>query len=470
MTFRGMKIVRNSVLCLCASTLSANVSAQIFTTIINVPPDPAPSSIESDTQLNLSEGGSLGRLFFAGNQNGSSTQIEVNITGGAVGSNFAAFAGSIINIRGGEISGGFNAGPNSVVNLSGGSVGRVSIAFSSLIASSDSTVNIMGGEVGRQSLALAGSTINLSGGTLGPFFSANLGSTLNISGGEFFLNGEQVTGLDEAGDSINVDLSGVNLTATLADGTVRVFGPLRFDDVRNANVNLISSPLPPIVDIVNIPSDTVPSGLRAGQTLNLTAGGGLPDFFATTGSTINIGGGAAGKHLLIGVGSTLNISGGMVGENLNVSPGSTVNINGGIIAPDLSISGTANITSGMIGRSLDAFSGSTVNLFGGTWNQGFHAHSGSVINLKGRSFELNGYDLTQTLTPGEIITITQRNATLAGVLSDGSPFQLGLSPGFSELGDHVHPNATLTITLVPEPATLCLLATGSLGLMRRRIS
>ena len=36
-----------------------------FTTVINVPPDTAPSSIESDTQLNLFEEGVIGSFCFS---------------------------------------------------------------------------------------------------------------------------------------------------------------------------------------------------------------------------------------------------------------------------------------------------------------------------------------------------------------------------------------------------------------------
>jgi hypothetical protein len=70
----------------------ADVRAQ-FTTVINVPPEVAPTSIGSDTQLNLGDGGEIGSNFDAGADDGSSTNVEVNIDGGSVGNSFSAYGG-----------------------------------------------------------------------------------------------------------------------------------------------------------------------------------------------------------------------------------------------------------------------------------------------------------------------------------------------------------------------------------------
>ena len=575
---RGMRIVFRLALYLIAFAAIAPANAQTFTTIINVPPDIAPSSIASDTQLNLSDGGVLGRLFAAGAPDGSSAHVEVNITGGEVRSNFAAFAGSTINISGGEVAGGFNAGPNSIVNISGGSVGRINIGFGSLIASPDSTVNISGGEVGRQSTALSGSTINIRGGVVSPFFKANLGSTINISGGEFFLNGEPVVGLESVGDSVSVDLSAANLTATLADGTVRVFGPIRFDDIRNATVNLIRSPLLPATSLINAPIDPVPPGLRMGQTLNLPLGGELPDFFTAIGSTINIDGGNVGNHFYTSKGSTVNMSDGTIGENFNASPSSTINMTGGSVGVRFNIhnstvnleggtlSGGAsipppgcyscsvtfgttardsilNISGGEIGRNFIAYSGNQFNISGGLIKTGFRlyednnevnmsggilegisigtnntldfsggvitdlavqdgtayirggqidrgisvdaggiltisggnvsvdfdAHPGSTVNILGTAFFLDGQELTE-LVIGEAFAVIDRDVTLQGLLADGSLFSFDLT-SYDDYGspDYFDPNATLTITLVPEPGSLGLIGAGALCALWRRM-
>jgi hypothetical protein len=66
-----------------------------FTTIYNVPPDVAPSSIGTDTQLNLFEGGWVGSFFRAGASDGTSTNVEVNVFGGFFG-RATAYGGSRI--------------------------------------------------------------------------------------------------------------------------------------------------------------------------------------------------------------------------------------------------------------------------------------------------------------------------------------------------------------------------------------
>jgi hypothetical protein len=58
------------------------VTRQILATVINVPPDSAPSSIGRSTPLNLGDGGVIGTVFQAGNSDGSSSNVEVNISGG----------------------------------------------------------------------------------------------------------------------------------------------------------------------------------------------------------------------------------------------------------------------------------------------------------------------------------------------------------------------------------------------------
>ena len=63
--------------------LSGSVFAQ-FNSVINIPPESDPGVIESDVQLNLLPFGTLGSNFDAGEFNGTSTNVEVNITGGSI--------------------------------------------------------------------------------------------------------------------------------------------------------------------------------------------------------------------------------------------------------------------------------------------------------------------------------------------------------------------------------------------------
>src|SRR4051812_10294377 len=80
-----------------------------FATIINLPPNTAPTVIGSNTQVNVLPGGALGNYVDAGLSNGGSTNIEVNIAGGSVGAYFDAYYGTTVNFSAGTINGGFNA-------------------------------------------------------------------------------------------------------------------------------------------------------------------------------------------------------------------------------------------------------------------------------------------------------------------------------------------------------------------------
>ena len=184
--------LRVNLLAIFVLSICSNYALAQFDTVINLPENPdSPnpsgfsgnsigrfSGISSNTQLNVSDGGSIGFQFDAGAEDVSNTNIEVNISGGRVGSFFNANSGSTVNISGGEvIFGFFNANSGSTVNISGGTVGD------NFNANSGSTVNISGGDPGEFFRANDGSEVNISGGAVGGVFNADSGSTVNISGG-----------------------------------------------------------------------------------------------------------------------------------------------------------------------------------------------------------------------------------------------------------------------------------------------
>ena len=204
--------VRVNLLAIFVLSICSTCAHAQFDTVINLPENPdSPnpsgfsgnsigndSGIPSDTQLNVSDGGLIGLRFDAGAEDVPNTNVEVNISGGTVGSGFDAFSGSTVNISGGEVGGFFDAESGSTVNISGGTVGTSFGAFSGSTvnisggevgfgfnANSGSMVNILGGEFGNSFDAESGSTVNISGGTFGTSFDAFSGSTVNISGGEF---------------------------------------------------------------------------------------------------------------------------------------------------------------------------------------------------------------------------------------------------------------------------------------------
>jgi hypothetical protein len=207
--------------------------------------------IGSQTQLNLSEGGSIGERFnfheFMNNQlNDNNFDVEVNITGGTVGNQFMALGGTTVNISGGAVEGNFlagdfNGGSTDVeVSISGGTVG---IGGGSIQAYAGSVVNISGGSVGR--VAGNGGVVYLSGGTVDSLSSntieANPGSIVNISGGSF-AGGFGTKGIAIAEDGI-ANIAGGSFTAgnwqfTANDGgIVNLFGTdFRLDGVALAGL------------------------------------------------------------------------------------------------------------------------------------------------------------------------------------------------------------------------------------------
>jgi len=239
----------------CALPLVSRASGQVFnsgpsdpalfSTVINLPPDPNIGDFESiadGTQLNVADGGSVGVDFQAG------FGSEVNISGGAVGDGFQA-SGSEVNISGGSVELIF-AISSSKVNVSGGAVEGTIAAFS------DSEVNFSGGTA-VQVTAGSGVVVNISGGTVDLLNPGGSSTVVNISGGEVLagfgdgtmnISGGAVKNI-RAFDGINVNLFGtefslngtpiaslvpnqafvislsdaVGLTGTLNDGTAFVF-------------------------------------------------------------------------------------------------------------------------------------------------------------------------------------------------------------------------------------------------------
>ncbi len=397
-------------------------SAQ-FTTIINVPPDIAPSSIGSDTQLNVWGGGSTPFLFEVGNPDGTSTNVEVNIAGGAAGPHFHAHSGSTTNISGGTVGRWFNAGTsnglstNVLVNITGGAVGDDFDAYAG------STINLGGGAVGDDFIAHSGSTVNFTGGVVSERFDALSGSSLNLLGGEYQLDGVPIPGLGSIGDTSGLNLpDGSVLSGTLTDGSLFILSSSNSNIIADGALTLTTASIPPVgPSAINVPTDPAPTGLRPGQTLNLDTGGALGSIFnrgsfAAVGATLNITGGSSFLTPKV-VNSTVTIDSGGISNELHVFAGSTVNINGGLVSGSLKVfDSTVNITGG---RLTDFFtgifvnSGSTINISGGTVN-------GLIVgSISGTSTDvevnISGGEITNSLFvfPGSTVNFSQGTLTSA---------------------------------------------------------
>ena len=278
--------------------------------------------LESDSQLNLFDGGEILQSFEAGAETGGSSDIEVNINGGTVGMTFEAYSGS---------------------------------------------------------------TVNISGGTLGRAFQARAGSSVNITGGEFRLNGSAVNNLSSGfGGSGEVGQPGEIFTGILADGRVFVFAEEANDNFAVGTTTLISTAVPPSANPGILSNGVFSQGVRRGETLTVNGTGALSSDFAVVGGTLNIDDGMVGDALEVAFGE-VNIAGGIVGESLNAFFGSTVNIRGGAVGSRFAAEGgsTVNIRGGAVGSRFAAEGGSTVNIRGGAVGLGFDALSGTTVNISG---------------------------------------------------------------------------------------
>jgi hypothetical protein len=462
------------------SLASAAAIAQ-FTTIRNIPPEPnigSNQSIGSNTQLNLSDGGSIGTSFTAGATDGSSTNIEVNVTGGFVGFRFQAFNSTVnisggavsnqfwaflsaVNISGGSVASGFEAHVASTVNITGGTIG-------SDFEVRNGTVNISAGRIGG-GFEAHDSAVSISGGTMGEFFQAFDNCAVTIFGGEFRSDGVLIDGLDNVGDMLLFSQSGAKaLTGTLADGSPFAFGVL--DSISHGPVTLQVAALPAIGPAsIAVPNDPAPTGIRGDQTLTVQEGGVVGhDFVAGWGSRVNVRGGEMGGNFEA-AGATVHIEGGVVGHSMDVMGGSTVIVSGGSVGAGLyAYPGSAvfvsagsigdafqamggsivKISGGAVGEGFNAEAGSDVTISGGNINAGFFADEGSSTNLVGSRFFLDGVDITESLIMNSPWTVTQREVTLAGAFADGTPFSFKLNSIISESPGVFDPNALLTITRV----------------------
>ncbi len=242
-----------------------------FTTVINVPPDTPPSIIGSDTQLNIRDGGELNTPLQLGAEDGSSTNIEVNVTGGFFQpSEFNAFGGTI-NLSNGSLAGTINVFQNTTLNMTGG---RLRHGFSPGAAS---TVNISNGIIGDDFFADNGSNVMISGGTFGEEFTAGPGSNVHISGGTF---DDEIA----ARDGSILTITGGNL----GDDLLADFG-----------------------SIVNVTGGVFGTEFTAAGTAIVNISGGtFGDIFEPRGGTINITGGTF-QGIFNSIGSSdITISGG----------------------------------------------------------------------------------------------------------------------------------------------------------------
>jgi hypothetical protein len=274
---------------------------------------------------------------------------------------------------------------------------------------------------------------------------------------------------------------------------------------------VINDPPTPVASFANILADTqlnVFNGGTVGDGVNLAVGAGAGNV------ELNVYGGSVGQELLLGSLAKVNVFGGSIGRRIGTSNGTVVNISGGSIADGFGARGAVNMTGGSIGDTFTAFSGSLINISGGTIGQtfttnavfspaivnisggsigsftanpiskvnisggelrgifnifadseanisggtftnNFHAFERSAVNFIGTQFSLNGVPITG-MPLGQKHIVGDREATLSGILADGSPFSFYLSTVFppSDVELYFSTTATISVTEIPEPHAL----------------
>ncbi|MEM6654241.1 MAG: hypothetical protein AAF596_00415, partial [Planctomycetota bacterium] len=255
--------------------------------VVNAPPTVigAGESIGSDTTLNVFDNGVVGVNFSAGLNDGSSTNVLVNISGGTIGDGFTANGGSVINVSGGDfgglsvqsgatvniLEGGFinasiDAGAGSTLNLSGGFLDVASLfSGNGFGLAPDVELNVSSGEIGNQTNPqefhiAASSVVRVSNGRLGSNFSIEEGGALILSGGQFD-TGSQVVFNALSGSTVDILGGGIPESG---DGTFFEGIPVGFNSFGAANDS--------IVNFVGrgFSVGGVPLDLAAGETIEIT--------------------------------------------------------------------------------------------------------------------------------------------------------------------------------------------------------
>ncbi|QDT75730.1 hypothetical protein [Lacipirellula limnantheis] len=508
---------------------AAPVAHAQFATIIDVPPNLAPSIIGSNTQVNVFAGGAITGSVDAGLGNGTSSSIEVNVHGGSIASTFTANHGSTLNLFDG-VAEGVVARSGSTVNVKGGvarisaldgsavnaSGGKIADGFSSLPAS---VLNFSGGILGE---AAIGGSATIRGGTIRPELNAANGSQVRLIGGEFRLNGAPLPGLAAPGDQAALSFpEGSVLSGVLEDGLPFAFAYSAGDRFGTNSLTVAASPLPPIVpSSITVNEASALQGVRRDQRVTVAAGGVLPaDFIAGRGSSITVLPGGRIGDWMEAVGAEIEVKGGEVGRSLSlydgaklvVQPGSilrtasaedgsSIDVFGGAIQHvDVLRGGIARIHGGSLtvgfnvqrGGVIEFFDGAAgnivrvggvVNIHGGTIGDGFDARLGSVVNVLGGSMgsDFQAFSASNVRFRGGSLGDRLQTMSRSQVSFEGEQFRLNGVPidGLSNLGDAVPINLSSSDVLsgvledgtpfAVAPSDADVIAGGSLKIVKSR--
>ncbi|CAE7240131.1 unnamed protein product [Symbiodinium sp. CCMP2456] len=391
-------------------------AADLTPRVLAAPLQDEPNGLRPGQTMTIVEGGELPDNFTA-------IGATLNVTGGRVGS-FAEVLDSTVRISGGEVDNWFQA-HNSEVEIIGGKVGAQFSAFPG------TRVTIDGASVGGLRV-YKNASAEITGG-------AEIESSVQVLSGELTLiDGHIRGGLSGAG-KLSILGGTIEQTLKINSGEADIFGG-SFEGLFFVNNAIV----------------TIKDGRFDGRLLTSSL------------SRIDIENGAFSRDIWNRKG-TINIAGGVFADDIvngdggsNVQAG-TISIAEGMFLGDfVNSSGTATITGGefagdVLNGSVYSREVSTLNIYGGSFDGEFTALKGSVVNIFGSAFYLDGMLLTG-LTPYNAFVVHEREQTLSGTLADGSPFSFDLNSTGGPGLDLFSVDARLTLTLVPEPSIVSLAA------------
>ena len=209
-----------------------------FNTVINIPPDAPPINVDSNTQLNLYDGGLLSSHIRLGSILADSHDIEFNMNGGNANS-ITITSGTTMNMNGGRISGPLYA-VFSTINIFDGVIenGVTSGPFTFM----KTTTNMYGGTIRSRVIMEESGVLNLYGGTIvnddGLQIQTRQDSQVNFFVRSFSIGGVEVTDLQPGVRRDYGYLSRV-FSGTLSDGSPFVLG----NPGGQVSVTLVPEPL-----------------------------------------------------------------------------------------------------------------------------------------------------------------------------------------------------------------------------------
>ncbi|WP_432798482.1 hypothetical protein [Poriferisphaera sp. WC338] len=281
------------------------------------------------------------------------------------------------------------------------------------------------------------SQVFISGGNLSAKLTLNDNSSANLSAGS-------------AHEIVATDNSILTVTnGTLSNITLKNFAELNlnggtidsnFVTFNNASVNVTAGTFNALYQTI----DDVQSHITAGifnAKLELKGQ-----------SITTIEGGTFHSNVLMRVKANLDVTDGTFNALLgNSSSNKPLNFSGGTIASTGKLLSTANGSVQVSGGTIDGI-----------------IYTTKKTNFIGSNFTLDGIPIADlSHIPTEI---TERNnAVLAGILADGSAFSYTLNSIIDDASvDYAADDATITVTLIPEPTTAILLSLSTLPLFTRR--